>query len=51
MASEVNRGEIWLYVFGAPDKRWPVLVRHMARLFAGHDLLHLRQIERIRRAI
>ena len=26
-------------------------VRHMARLFAGHDLLHLRQIERIRRAI
>jgi hypothetical protein len=25
-------------------------VRHMARLFAGHDLLHLRQIERIRRA-
>lgn len=26
-------------------------VRHMARLFAGHDLLHLRQIERIRRAV
>lgn len=26
MASEVNRGEIWLYVFGAPDKRRPVLV-------------------------
>ncbi|HLE84220.1 MAG TPA: DinB family protein [Thermoanaerobaculia bacterium] len=25
-------------------------VRHMAKLFAGHDLLHLRQIERIRRA-
>lgn len=24
-------------------------VRHMAGLFAGHDLLHLRQIERIRR--
>lgn len=24
-------------------------VRHMARLYAGHDLVHLRQIERIRR--
>lgn len=26
-------------------------VRHMIRLYAGHDLLHLRQIERIRRAV
>lgn len=26
MASGVNRGEIWLYAFGAPDKRRPVLV-------------------------
>lgn len=26
-------------------------VRHMAKLYAGHDLLHLRQIERIRRAV
>jgi mRNA interferase MazF len=26
MASRVNRGEIWLYDFGAPDKRRPVLV-------------------------
>jgi uncharacterized damage-inducible protein DinB len=26
-------------------------VDHMIRLYAGHDLLHLRQIERIRRAI
>jgi len=26
MASRVNRGEIWLYAFGAPDKRRPVLV-------------------------
>lgn len=26
MAARVNRGEIWLYTFGAPDKRRPVLV-------------------------
>jgi mRNA interferase MazF len=26
MAPRVNRGEIWLYFFGAPDKRRPVLV-------------------------
>lgn len=26
MAARVNRGEIWLYAFGAPDKRRPVLV-------------------------
>lgn len=26
MATEVKRGEIWLYEFGAPDKRRPVLV-------------------------
>ena len=26
MASRVNRGEIWLYTFGSPDKRRPVLV-------------------------
>lgn len=26
-------------------------VRHMMRLYAGHDLLHLRQIERIRQSI
>lgn len=26
-------------------------VRHMMRLYAGHDLLHVRQIERIRRAV
>ncbi len=26
MASGVNRGEIWLYVFKPPDKRRPVLV-------------------------
>lgn len=26
MAREVARGDIWLYAFGAPDKRRPVLV-------------------------
>jgi mRNA interferase MazF len=26
MAREVNRGELWLYSFGSPDKRRPVLV-------------------------
>lgn len=26
-------------------------VRHMMRLYAGHDLLHLRQIERIKRSV
>ena len=26
MAREVNRGEIWMYAFGSPDKRRPVLV-------------------------
>jgi len=26
MATRVNRGEIWLYSFGTPDKRRPVLV-------------------------
>lgn len=26
MATRVNRGEIWLYSFGSPDKRRPVLV-------------------------
>jgi mRNA interferase MazF len=26
MAPRVNRGEIWLYSFGSPDKRRPVLL-------------------------
>jgi mRNA interferase MazF len=26
MAREVNRGEIWMYMFGAPAKRRPVVV-------------------------
>jgi mRNA interferase MazF len=26
MAREITRGDIWMYAFGAPDKRRPVLV-------------------------
>ena len=26
MAPRLNRGEVWLYTFGSPDKRRPVLV-------------------------
>jgi hypothetical protein len=26
-------------------------IEHLIRLYAGHDLLHLRQIERIRAAV
>ncbi len=37
MARNVSRGEIWMYRFGAPDKRRPVLV-----LSRQHALLHLR---------
>jgi mRNA interferase MazF len=33
----VNRGEIWLYTFGAPDKRRPVLVLSRQKAI---DLLH-----------
>jgi uncharacterized damage-inducible protein DinB len=32
---------------GLHDERGPESVEHMMRLYAGHDLLHLRQIERI----
>ena len=37
MASRVNRGEIWLYTFGSPDKRRPVLVLSRQKAI---DLLH-----------
>jgi mRNA interferase MazF len=36
MAARVNRGEIWLYTFGSPDKRRPVLV--LSRQIAIHLL-------------
>ena len=36
---------------GVHAERGDESVRHMMRLYAGHDLLHLRQIERIRSAV
>jgi hypothetical protein len=33
---------------GVHAERGEESVRHMMRLYAGHDLAHLRQIERIR---
>lgn len=36
---------------GLHAERGEETVRHMVRLYAGHDLLHLRQIERIRSAV
>lgn len=36
---------------GVHAERGEESVGHMIRLYAGHDLLHLRQIDRIRRAI
>ena len=36
---------------GIHSERGPESVRHIARLVAAHDLLHLRQIERIKGAI
>lgn len=37
-------------ILGLLGERGPESVAHMMRLYAGHDILHLRQIERIRRA-
>jgi mRNA interferase MazF len=37
MAPRVNRGEIWLYLFSAPDKQRPVLVLSRQKAIA---LLH-----------
>lgn len=36
---------------GVHAERGEESVAHMMQLYAGHDLLHLRQIERIRRAV
>ena len=36
---------------GVHAERGEESVRHMLRLYAGHDLLHLRQLERIRRVV
>lgn len=36
---------------GVHAERGEESVEHMVRLYAGHDLLHLRQLDRIRRAV
>lgn len=36
---------------GVHAERGDESVAHLIRLYAGHDLLHLKQIERIRRAV
>lgn len=36
---------------GVHAERGEESVRHMMRLYAGHDILHLRQIDRIRQAV
>jgi len=53
----LRAGNLWLLDRATPDdlgrvgvhvERGDESVAHMIRLYAGHDLLHLRQIERIR---
>lgn len=44
-------GEENLERFGVHVERGEENIAHMMRLYAGHDLLHLRQIERIRRGV
>jgi uncharacterized damage-inducible protein DinB len=39
------------YRVGVHAERGEESVRHMTKLYAGHDLLHLRQIARIRRRV
>jgi uncharacterized damage-inducible protein DinB len=36
---------------GVHSERGEESVKHLIRLYAGHDLLHLKQIDRIRRAV
>jgi uncharacterized damage-inducible protein DinB len=36
---------------GVHEERGEESVEHLIRLYAGHDLLHLRQVERIRQAV
>jgi uncharacterized damage-inducible protein DinB len=56
----LRRGNLRLLESAGPDElkrvgvhseRGDESVEHMIRLYAGHDILHLRQIERIRSAI
>jgi hypothetical protein len=56
----LRRGNLRLLVRASPDdlarvgvhaERGEESVAHMVRLYAGHDLLHLAQLERIRRSV
>jgi DinB superfamily len=56
----MRRGHLWLLDRASPDdlarvgvhaERGDESVAHMVRLYAGHDLLHIRQIARIRAAV
>lgn len=56
----LRRGNLRLLAGASPDdlnrvgvhsERGDESVAHMIRLYAGHDILHLRQLERVRRAI
>lgn len=56
----LRRGNLRLLESAGPDdlkrvgvhsERGDESVEHMIRLYAGHDILHLRQIERIRNAV
>jgi hypothetical protein len=45
-ASEADRERVGIHA-----ERGEESIKHMMRLYAGHDLLHLRQIARIRQAV
>lgn len=56
----LRRGHLWLLDRASPDdlervgvhvERGEESVAHLIRLYAGHDVLHLRQIERVRAAV
>jgi uncharacterized damage-inducible protein DinB len=56
----LRRSNLWLLTHGSPAdlqrvgvhaERGEESVGHMIRMYAGHDLLHLRQLERIRQAV
>ncbi len=46
-----NLGPQDLVRVGLHNERGEESLEHMRRLYAGHDLLHLRQLERIRRSL
>ena len=49
MARDLNRGEIWLYSFGPPDKRRPVLILSRQEVIALLDTVIVASITSTRR--